>query len=159
MKKVILAGIGTLALAAGLGLSACGGGSSSSAPGPPAGHAPATTAPAAGQPTSAAPASGNLASTECTNTFDGVIITGLGTSCSDVASILFKLTGNNNEGGPGTWQPTTEAVGNAGGMDPYCTWPGGGAVYDPGSSGDGFHYCQLFQQNHIVGPINMNPNG
>ncbi len=153
MNNKAIGAIGTLALAASLGLAACGGGGSSSAtaPGPPAGHAPTSAAPA--------PSSGNLASTNCENTFDEVIITGLGTSCADVASTLFKLTSNNNEGGPGTWQPTVGAVGNAGGMDPICTWPNRGAVYDPGSSGDGFHYCQLFQQNHIVGPINMNPNG
>jgi len=150
MKKLILSSIGILALAASLGLSACGVSSGSSA-GPPAGAAPSTHAPAP------AP-SGNLAGTSCENTFDGVIITGLGSNCVGVASILFKLTNNNNEGGPGTWQPTTVAVGNAGGMDPYCTWPNGGAIYDPGSSGDAWRYCQLFQANHVVGPINMNPN-
>jgi hypothetical protein len=42
MKKAITAGIGTLALAAGIGLAACGGGYSSTAPGAPAGHMPAT---------------------------------------------------------------------------------------------------------------------
>jgi hypothetical protein len=152
MKKPILSRIGILTVAASLGLSACGGSSGSSA-GPPAGATPSSTHAPAPAP------SGNLASTDCTNTFYGVIITGLGSNCSDVASILFELTNNNNEGGPGTWQPTTGAVGNAGGMDPYCTWPNGGAIYDPGSSGEAWHYCQLFQQNHTVANINTNPNG
>jgi hypothetical protein len=56
MRTAITATIGTLALAAGIGLSACGGGSSgSTAPGPPAGATPSTHALAASQ--SAAPSS------------------------------------------------------------------------------------------------------
>jgi ABC-type glycerol-3-phosphate transport system substrate-binding protein len=43
MNNKAIAAIGTLALAAGIGLAACGGsGSSSTAPGPSAGHAPTT---------------------------------------------------------------------------------------------------------------------
>ena len=60
---------------------------------------------------------------------------------------------------PGFWQPTTTAVGAPAGELPVCTWPNGGAVYDPGSSGDGNAECKALQSNHTVGPINMSPNG